>query len=99
MKQFFKIFFASLLAMIVMGFIFFGFIIAGIIGLSKSVVDKAEKKTDGNVLVIDLAKTIHEQGATNSFAFLDKSSAYQAGIYDIMKGISAAKTDANIRAY
>ena len=32
MKQFFKIFFASLLAMIVMGFIFFGFIIAGIIG-------------------------------------------------------------------
>jgi protease-4 len=97
MKQFFKIFFASLLAMIVMGFIFFGFIIAGIIGLSKSVVDKAEKKTDGNVLVIDLAKTIHEQGATNSFAFLDKSSAYQAGIYDIMKGISAAKTDANIK--
>ena len=97
MKQFFKIFFASLLAMIVMGFIFFGFIIAGIVGLSKSVVDKAEKKTDGNVLVIDLAKTIHEQGATNSFAFLDKSSAYQAGIYDIMKGISAAKTDANIK--
>ena len=97
MKQFFKIFFASLLAMIVMGFIFFGFIIAGIIGLSKSVVDKAEKKTDGNILVIDLAKTIHEQGATNSFAFLDKSSAYQAGIYDIMKGISAAKTDANIK--
>ena len=97
MKQFFKIFFASLLAMIVMGFIFFGFIIAGIVGLSKSVVDKADKKTDGNVLVIDLAKTIHEQGATNSFAFFDKSSAYQAGIYDIMKGISAAKTDANIK--
>ena len=97
MKQFFKIFFASLLAMIVMGFIFFGFIIAGIVGLSKSVVDKADKKADGNVLVIDLAKTIHEQGATNSFAFLDKSSAYQAGIYDIMKGISAAKTDANIK--
>jgi protease-4 len=97
MKQFFKIFFASLLAMIVMGFIFFGFIIAGIVGLSKSVVDKAEKKTDGNVLVIDLAKTIHEQGATNSFAFFDKSSAYQAGIYDIMKGISSAKTDANIK--
>ena len=97
MKQFFKMFFASLLAMIVMGFIFVGFMIAGIVGLSKSVTDKLDKKTNGNVLVIDLSKSIHEQGASNSFAFLDKSSAYQGGIYDIMKGISSAKTDAAIK--
>ncbi len=97
MKQFFKMFFASLLAMIVMGFISVGFMIAGIVGLSKSVTDKLDKKTNGNVLVIDLSKSIHEQGASNSFAFFDKSSAYQGGIYDIMKGISSAKTDAAIK--
>jgi len=97
MKQFFKMFFASLLAMIVAGVVIIGLFITAIVGLTKSVTDKEAKKTDGNVLVIDLSKRIHEQGETNSLAVLSHDEAYEAGLYDIMKAITHAKTDADIK--
>jgi protease IV len=97
MREFFKMFFASLLAMIVMCFIAVGLVVASIVGISKMVSDKKEKKVAGNILVVDLSKAIHEQGTTNSLSFLDKGSAYDNGLYDIMKCISHAKTDAAIK--
>lgn len=97
MKQFFKMFFASLLAMIVAGFIVIGLIIAGIAGLSKAVMDKEEKNTNGNVLVIDMSKQIHETGQVNSLAMFSDGAAYESGLYDMLKAIARAKSDNNIK--
>ena len=91
-------FFASLLAMIVAGFIVVGLIIAGIVGLTKSIDEKDADKKNGNVLVIDLGKRIHEQGAINSLAiFNEDGAAYEGGLYDVTKAIARAKTDGNIK--
>ncbi|MFI5196076.1 MAG: signal peptide peptidase SppA [Chitinophagales bacterium] len=98
MKEFFKMFFASLLAMVVAGFIVIGLIIAGIAGLTKSIDEKEADKKNGNVLVIDLGKRIHEQGAINSLAmFNEDGAAYEGGLYDLTKAIVRAKTDGNIK--
>jgi protease-4 len=97
MREFFKMFFASLLAMIVAGVICVGLIIASIVGISKSITEKENKKTSGNVLVIDLSKRIHEQGENNSFAVFGNGSSYRAGLYDILKAIGHAKTDGGIK--
>ncbi len=97
MRDFFKSFFASLLAIIVSGVILVVVIIAGAVSLSRSVMEKEDKKVTGNVLVIDLSKSIHEQGQTNSLAMLSNKSGYDAGLYDVVRAISHAKTDANIK--
>lgn len=101
MKEFFKMFFASLLALIIAGIIGFGIIIAGIIGLSRSVSDaiseKGNKGTTGNVLTIDFSKRIHEVGQVNSLAFLNNGSEYEPGLYDVIRAIAHAKSDPNIK--
>ncbi len=97
MKEFFKMFFASLLAMVIACVLVVGFIVAAIIGVSKSVTEKENKVATGNVIVIDLSKRIHEQGQNNSFAMFSKGTAYEAGLYDIIKSIDHAKTDPNIK--
>jgi len=97
MKQFFKMFFASLLAMIVAGVIVIGIIIGGIVSITKSLTDKESKIVTGNVLVVDVTKRIHELGENNSFAILSNGAAYEAGLFDIIKSIEHAKTDANIK--
>lgn len=97
MKEFFKMFFASILAMIIMGIIGVGLLIAGIVGLSGSLTEKDNKKASGDVLVIDLAKRIHEQSEINSFAVFGDGSDFEPGIYDITKALNHAKTDAAIK--
>ena len=97
MKEFFKMFFASLFAMIVGGFVLVGLIIAGVSAVSKAITDKEEKKSDGTVLVIDLNKHIHEQGKSNTLAILNKNESYEAGLYDMMQAVAYAKTDAGIK--
>lgn len=97
MKDFFKSFFASLLAIMVSGVILVGLIIAVIAALAKSVADKEDKKLNGNVLVIDLSKSIHELGEVNSLAVLGNGSSYQAGLYNMMRALDRAKTDGNIK--
>lgn len=98
MKQFFKMFFASLLAMIVAGFIVFGVIIASVVTISKSITSHKEKLVEtGSVLVIDMSKKYHEQGQSNSLAAFSNSPAYEAGLYDLTRSLASAKTDANIK--
>jgi protease-4 len=97
MKEFFRSFFASLLAMVVLGIIIFSFLIGMLVSVSKSFTDKEEKKTKGGVLVIDLGKNIHEQGQTNTLAALMDGPSYEAGLYDITKALARAKTDADIK--
>lgn len=90
-------FFASLLAMVFMGLVALFIIVALIASFSKSISEREKGKTSGNVLVIDITKQIYEQGETNSFAVLSDAPAYRAGLYDIVKAISIAKTDESIK--
>ena len=98
MKQFFKMFFASLLSIIV-GSVIVVIIIIGIIaGIASSA--KSEKDTVVNansVLLISTDKEIHEISEKNSFSFLENSNGYSAGLYDMIKAIEAAKEDKNIK--
>lgn len=98
MKQFFKMFFASLLALVVGGIIMVCVFIGGIAALvssAKSVKNEARVK-DGSVLVIDLDKRLHEQGEDNSFALFG-AKAYNTGLYEAIRAIAHAKTDDKIK--
>jgi protease IV len=97
MKEFFKMFFASMLAMIVMGVIGFGLIIAAIIGVANSLTEKDNKKVSGNVIIVDLTKRVHEQGESNSFAVFSSGDDFVPGLYNITKAIAHAKTDGSIK--
>jgi protease IV len=97
MKEFFKMFFASVLAMLLTSLVVFLIIISIIVGVAKSVTEKEAKIAKGNILMLDLTTRIHEQGISNSLANINNSAAYQAGLYDIVKTISHAKSDVNIK--
>ena len=89
-------FFASLLAMIVMGVIAVGLLIGSITAL----VARASKETkvkQGSVLVVDLQKHIHEVGEENPFAIFNSDASSPAGMYDVVHAIAKAKTDNNIK--
>ncbi len=96
MKEFFRSFFASLLAIIVSGILLVLFIVVLVTAAIKSVTEKENKKISGDVLVIDLTKRIHEQGETDPFAAFDDGPSYVAGVYDITHAIEYAKTDDDI---
>ncbi|MBL7717491.1 MAG: signal peptide peptidase SppA [Flavipsychrobacter sp.] len=98
MKQFFKMFFASLLAIVVSGVIVFGLLIGMAVSMVSEASDKEDKTVAANsVLVIDLSKRLHEQGEKNSLAAFSNGDAYTAGLYDAVKAITYAKTDDKIK--
>lgn len=99
MKQFFKMFFASMLAMIVTGVIMVALVIGLIVAaVSKSDSDESRVAVASNsVLLIELDKHYHEQGEKNSFAAFSDENSYQAGLYDAINAIKHAKTDDRIK--
>lgn len=99
MKQFFKMFFASLLAMIVTGVIIFGVFIGLIVAAVKEG-SKSETQTtvaDNSVLTIDLSKTMHERSERNSLAVFSDGDENSAGVYDAIKALQEAKEDSKIK--
>lgn len=99
MKQFFKMFFASLLAMIVTGVIIFGVFIGLIVAAVKEG-SKSETQTtvaDNSVLTIDLSKTMHERSERNSLAVFSDGDENSAGVYDAIKALREAKDDNKIK--
>ena len=78
MKEFFKMFFASILAMVIGGVLLIFIFIGIIAGLAKSVTEKKKPEIAGNVLKIDLTKRIHEMGETNPLAAIDNGAGYDA---------------------
>ncbi len=99
MKQFFKMFFASLLAMVIAGFIVVGIIIGGIISIASSTkTQKNAKTSEASILVIETDKTMHEQGEENSFAAFSDDISHSAGLYDAVRSLKTAKADKNIKA-
>ncbi len=99
MKQFFKMFFASLLAMIVTGVIIFGVFIGLIVAAVKNSA-KTETQTtvaENSVLTIDLSNMMHERSERNSLAVFADGDENNAGVYDAIKALEAAKDDSKIK--
>lgn len=92
-------FFASLLAMVVMGIIVFGVFIGLIVAAVSSSVksDNHVSVAKNSVLVIDLDNKLHEQTEKNSLAFFADGDAYQPGVYDAVNAIEHAGDNDNIK--
>src|SRR4051794_9404451 len=99
MKQFFKMFFASLLAMIVGGVILVGITIGMIVSAVNGVKSQknTSKSSQASILVIETDKHLHEQGEDNSFASFSNDISHSAGLYDVITALKKAKDDANIK--
>lgn len=102
MKQFFKFFLASLLALFVAGCLFFVvfFIVIGSITRSvTSAISQDETSTvkSNSILYINLTQDFHELGESNSLAMFTGGSSQSTGLLDLMKCIAYAKTDNNIK--
>jgi protease-4 len=92
MRNFFKIFFASFLSLIVFSLLAFFILIA----LAGSLAVKSKTTVaDKSVLVIDLGQTFHEQKRENPLAtFTSEDNA--PGLYDVIRLIDEARTDNSI---
>lgn len=95
MKQFFKILFACLAALILFSlvvlFSFIGVIAGASSDDSKTVVEK------NSVLVLDMNKPIAEQSRKNTLGALSQTQSSIIGLNDIVASIEAAKTDDKIK--
>lgn len=95
MKSFFKIFFASFLALVVFTIISM-LIIFGVIGSMIS----GSKPEIGNksVLVLDLNQTYHEQQSEDLLSLLEKNSLNPVpGVFDVVRMIDYASSDSAIK--
>src|ERR1700694_2402984 len=92
MRSFFKIFFASLLSLVVFCLLVF-FVIAAIVG------GLASKNKPGvaarSVLVIDMAQVYHEHAQENPLAIISDEGKVP-NLFDVVRLIAHAKTDNNI---
>jgi len=92
MRSFFKIFFASLLALTVFSLIAF-FVL---VGLVKGFAEKSKPNVeDKSVLVIDLGKHFPEHESSTPMAALGNEQP--PALFDVVRLIREAKTDKNIR--
>jgi protease-4 len=94
MKQFFKILFATLCAMIIFSFLIFFSFAGAIIGSSSS--EKTEIKSK-SVLMLDMSNPILEQGQENQLGMLSGEPTSVAGLNDILNSIKAAQKDEKIK--
>lgn len=95
MRNFFKIFFASLLAMIV--FVFIGFFLLAI--LVGTIASPKEVETGSKaVLFIDLNQAYPEQTQENPIAGFSSGDQYDfPGVYDVVRMIRHAKSDSSVK--
>lgn len=94
MKSFFKIFFASLLALIVFTLIIFFFVVGWIGGVASK---NAPKVDPQSVLVIDLGQHYAEQEQDYPFSIVSGDFEKNTpGLYDVLRLVKKAKTDQHI---
>jgi protease IV len=94
MRSFFKIFFASFLALVVFVVVFF-FFLAGYIG---GIASKPKVETGSNaVLVLDLSETFGEKPVVDALAGFSESRYNTPGVYDVIRLIRYAKSDSSIK--
>lgn len=95
MRSFFKVFFASLLALVVFSLIVF-FLLAAVIGGLTS--ESKPVVADGSVLLLDLSQSFREQARENPLsAFSSDDDLDVPGLYDVLRLIKKAKEDKSIR--
>lgn len=96
MKGFFKIFFATLLAMIVFVMIGF-FILAGFIAAAVSS-GKEISVANNSVLVLDMSNPLYEQKVVNPLnAVLRRGNVSAPGLHDVVSSLRAAAGDDRIK--
>ncbi len=93
MRSFFKIFFASFLAIIVFVLIAFFIAVGTIGGLASKTKPKIEEKS---VLVLDLSKELNEQTEKASIYSIARDEDKIPGLYDVIRILHHAKTDNKI---
>jgi protease IV len=95
MRSFFKIFFATLLALVAFSFIGILILVMLVNGLTSPV----RPETGSNaVLVLDLGQTFHERMQENPLSDLGTDDQYNIpGLYDVIRLISTAKQDSAIK--
>ena len=94
MKNFFKIFFACLLSLVVFCLIVFFVLAAWIANLASKDTAKVDPKS---VLVINLAENFREQEVKNPLSVFSSGDELDIpGLYDVVRLINKAKNDKNI---
>jgi protease-4 len=93
MGSFFKVFFASLLAMVIFTLLLFFFFLAFIGGLASK--EKPQVMSE-SVLVLDLGQHFTEQVQQHPFGFISGEDRDIPGLYDLIRLIHKARADKNI---
>jgi|SRR5579863_809429 len=94
MRSFFKIFFASFLALVVFVVVVFFFLVGYIGGIAS----KPRVETGSNaVLVLDLSETFGEKQVVDALAGFSESRYNTPGVYDVIRLIRYAKSDSSIK--
>ena len=94
MRSFFKIFFASLLALVVFVLVVFFFTVGFVSGLAGNSTVVIGSKA---VLVVDLNQSFGEKTTSDPLAGLSDSRYDVPGVFDVLRIIRFAKTDSSIR--
>src|SRR5688572_30943753 len=95
MSSFFRMFFASLLAMVIFSILAFFLVVAFIAGIAKSDKPRVAKNS---VLVISMDQPYFEQQQDNPLAsFSSNDELHVPGLYDVVRLIGRAKTDGHIK--
>ena len=94
MKQFFKMVFASLTAIIIAGILFPFIILTSVVGLSMGSTTYIPKKN--SVLHLKLSGSIQERAENNILNTLLGSEEKSIGLNDLLKAIETAQTDDHI---
>jgi protease IV len=97
MRSFFKIFFASLLALIVFVVIFFFFSIGYLSSVVSGFTSQDEETGTNAVLVLDLSESFGEKPTSDPLANFSESRYNTPGVYDVIRMIRYAKTDSAVR--
>ena len=93
MRTFFKIFFASLLALFIFSLICFFLLVGAISGITSK---EKVKLADKSVLVLDLGQHFNEQLQNDPLSELTNSEENAPGLYDVLRMIKHAKEDKHI---
>lgn len=94
MRSFFKIFFATLLALVVFFFLGVFFLVSLASSLTSN---EREPVAAKSILVLDLAQQFHEQAQSDPVNdIINRGESKVPGLYDAIRLIQHAETDANI---
>jgi protease-4 len=94
MKSFFKIFFASLLSLVIFTLIIFFLVLGWIAGLASKEKPTVESKS---VLVLNLSENFKEQKVESPLSTFSSNDEMDIpGLYDVVRMINKAKDDKNI---